>query len=174
MLQLLACFDLVKNVYGNNPPPHPPPHLRVDDEDIRLMLWDTAGQEEFDSITKAYYRGTPFFVFVRLSVCMHMSVGSPLLIAHTSLSGAQACVLAFSTVDRASFEAIEQWKEKVSYPLSPSKHHFITTPTGDTVYTAECSYYCNNVIGHYTLPPTVLDTPMPVELYYSRQQMFIP
>ena len=24
---------------------------------MRLMLWDTAGQEEFDAITKAYYRG---------------------------------------------------------------------------------------------------------------------
>ena len=23
---------------------------------VRLMLWDTAGQEEFDCITKAYYR----------------------------------------------------------------------------------------------------------------------
>lgn len=31
--------------------------FRVNDEDIRLMLWDTAGQEEFDAITKAYYRG---------------------------------------------------------------------------------------------------------------------
>jgi len=31
--------------------------LRVKGEDIRLMLWDTAGQEEFDAITKAYYRG---------------------------------------------------------------------------------------------------------------------
>ena len=30
----------------------------VDGEDVRLMLWDTAGQEEFDAITKAYYRGT--------------------------------------------------------------------------------------------------------------------
>jgi hypothetical protein len=39
---------------------------------VRLMLWDTAGQEEFDAITKAYYRG------------------------------AQACVIAFSTVDRVS------------------------------------------------------------------------
>ena len=47
------------------------------------MLWDTAGQEEFDAITKAYYRG------------------------------AQACVVAFSTVDRASFEAVRRWKKKV-------------------------------------------------------------
>ena len=31
------------------------------------------------------------------------------------VSGAQACVLAFSTVDRDSFEAIESWKKKVSY-----------------------------------------------------------
>ncbi|XP_077991247.1 ras-related protein Rab-23-like [Glandiceps talaboti] len=57
--------------------------LEVNGEDVRLMLWDTAGQEEFDAITKSYYRG------------------------------AQACVLAFSTVDRASFEAIESWKKKV-------------------------------------------------------------
>lgn len=25
------------------------------------MLWDTAGQEEFDAITKAYYRGKAEF-----------------------------------------------------------------------------------------------------------------
>jgi hypothetical protein len=30
---------------------------RINCEDVRLMLWDTAGQEEFDAITKAYYRG---------------------------------------------------------------------------------------------------------------------
>lgn len=26
-------------------------------EDVRMFCWDTAGQEEFDSITKTYYRG---------------------------------------------------------------------------------------------------------------------
>lgn len=57
--------------------------FRIDGEDIRIMLWDTAGQEEFDAITKAYYRG------------------------------AQACVLAFSTTDRMSFEAVKDWKMKV-------------------------------------------------------------
>lgn len=57
--------------------------IEVRGEDVRLMLWDTAGQEEFDAITKAYYRG------------------------------AQACVLTFSTVDRSSFLAIESWKRKV-------------------------------------------------------------
>ncbi|KAL9704573.1 hypothetical protein quinque_008091 [Culex quinquefasciatus] len=31
--------------------------IELDGEDIRIMLWDTAGQEEFDAITKAYYRG---------------------------------------------------------------------------------------------------------------------
>ncbi|XP_072045100.1 ras-related protein Rab-23-like [Amphiura filiformis] len=57
--------------------------IELNEEEVRLMLWDTAGQEEFDAITKSYYRG------------------------------AQAGVLAFSTVDRASFEAIENWKKKV-------------------------------------------------------------
>ncbi|KAK7866631.1 hypothetical protein R5R35_011538 [Gryllus longicercus] len=55
----------------------------LDGEEVRLMLWDTAGQEEFDAITKSYYRG------------------------------AQACVLAFSTTDRDSFEAAHSWKMKV-------------------------------------------------------------
>lgn len=57
--------------------------VSINGEDVRLMLWDTAGQEEFDAITKAYYRG------------------------------AQACVLAFSTVDYASYAAVARWKEKV-------------------------------------------------------------
>lgn len=26
-------------------------------EDVKLMVWDTAGQEEFDAITRTYYRG---------------------------------------------------------------------------------------------------------------------
>ncbi|XP_071483759.1 ras-related protein Rab-23-like [Diadema antillarum] len=57
--------------------------IEFNDEDVRLMLWDTAGQEEFDAITKSYYRG------------------------------AQAGVLVFSTVDRDSFEAIDKWRAKV-------------------------------------------------------------
>ncbi|MPC95238.1 Ras-related protein Rab-23 [Portunus trituberculatus] len=56
---------------------------RTGGEEVRLMLWDTAGQEEFDAITKAYYRG------------------------------AQACVVAFSTTDRDSFSAVRKWKKKV-------------------------------------------------------------
>ena len=64
------------------------------------MLWDTAGQEEFDAITKAYYRG------------------------------AQACVLAFSTVDRDSFEAATSWKMKVS----PFLRHACTHPKKSTSF----------------------------------------
>lgn len=36
---------------------------RVQGEDVRLMLWDTAGQEEFDAITKAYYRGKMTYLY---------------------------------------------------------------------------------------------------------------
>jgi Ras-related protein Rab-23 len=52
-------------------------------ETITMDLWDTAGQEEFDTLTRNYYRG------------------------------AQACVIVFSTTDRASFVAVESWKDKV-------------------------------------------------------------
>ncbi|KAJ3285241.1 Ras- protein Rab-23 [Blyttiomyces sp. JEL0837] len=50
---------------------------------IRLMVWDTAGQEEFDPVTRSYYEN------------------------------AHAVVLAFSTTDRESFETIKSWRDKV-------------------------------------------------------------
>jgi len=52
-------------------------------EECTFLLWDTAGQEEYDAITRTYYKG------------------------------AGCCILAFSTTDRASFDAIESWEKKV-------------------------------------------------------------
>lgn len=53
-------------------------------EEVTFLLWDTAGQEEYDAITRTYYKG------------------------------AGACILAFSTTDRESFDAIESWHKKVT------------------------------------------------------------
>lgn len=50
---------------------------------VKLMLWDTAGQEVFDALTSSYYRG------------------------------AGTAVLAFSTIDRDSFMNVAKWKAKV-------------------------------------------------------------
>ncbi len=58
-------------------------NFSCDNQDIRLQIWDTAGQEEFDSMTRSYYRGA------------HM------------------CVLVFSATDRHSFESLLAWKHKV-------------------------------------------------------------
>ncbi|KAF4704782.1 Ras- protein Rab-23, partial [Perkinsus olseni] len=52
-------------------------------EELTFFLWDTAGQEEYDAITRGYYKG------------------------------AGAAIIAFSTVDRASFEAVESWYKKI-------------------------------------------------------------
>ena len=68
------------------------------------MLWDTAGQEEFDAITKAYYRG------------------------------AQACVVAFSTTDRHSFEAVRKWKKKVCMIFFNICVHFGSNRPNNGIY----------------------------------------
>ncbi|CAD7934860.1 unnamed protein product [Amoebophrya sp. A120] len=57
--------------------------LVVANEEITFLLWDTAGQEEYDAITRGYYRG------------------------------AGCCIIAFSTTDRDSFDAVESWFHKV-------------------------------------------------------------
>lgn len=49
---------------------------------VSMHIWDTAGQEEFSKLTRNYYKG------------------------------AQACVLAFSTTDRDSFNAVPKWMEQ--------------------------------------------------------------
>eukprot|EP01083_Nonionella_stella_P064193 167084_1 len=54
------------------------------EEKVKMMLWDTAGQEMFSSITRNYYKGAGAVVYV------------------------------FSTVNRDSFDAISEWKRKVT------------------------------------------------------------
>jgi len=55
----------------------------VDGEEVTFHVWDTAGQEEFNALTRRYYRG------------------------------ASACVLAFATNNRESFEAVRKWRAAV-------------------------------------------------------------
>ena len=50
-------------------PPTRPLLRSVGGEDLRLMIWDTAGQEEFDAITKSYYRGA----MASTSLCLIIS-----------------------------------------------------------------------------------------------------
>ena len=32
--------------------------MKVDDKTVRLQIWDSAGQENYRSITRSYYRNT--------------------------------------------------------------------------------------------------------------------
>jgi GTPase SAR1 family protein len=40
------------------------------EEEVKLMLWDTAGQEQFHAMTRAYYRGLFFVILLGQSRCM--------------------------------------------------------------------------------------------------------
>ncbi|KAG5464474.1 hypothetical protein LSCM1_00663 [Leishmania martiniquensis] len=84
--------------------------IRSTNTTVKLMLWDTAGQEVFNALTQAYYRG------------------------------AAAAILAFSTVDRDSFMSIAGWKQRVESVCGPItmvlcqtkfdlSHEAVITPT---------------------------------------------
>jgi Ras-related protein Rab-23 len=53
------------------------------DKEIEFMIWDTAGQEYYDSITKRYYKGS------------------------------NGALIVFSSSDRQSFEDTKKWYNKV-------------------------------------------------------------
>jgi len=57
--------------------------LKATGDTVKMMLWDTAGQEMFADLTKSYYRGAGCVIYV------------------------------FTCVDRHSFTEIERWREKV-------------------------------------------------------------
>jgi len=54
--------------------------LRFGDKTIKLQLWDTAGQEKFQSLGYAFYRG------------------------------ADCCVLVYDITNRKTFENLTKWK----------------------------------------------------------------
>ena len=91
------------------------------------MLWDTAGQEEFDALTKSYYRGAQVFTMLMMverkrqlaTLVSNATTNSYnwLLLFYKSTSlYFQACVFAFSTTDRASLLAVRKWRKKVRWP----------------------------------------------------------
>lgn len=58
-------------------------HLVEPDKNIKVQIWDTAGQEKFRAITKAYYKG---------------AVGA---------------LLVYDITNRSSFENISKWYEEI-------------------------------------------------------------
>ena len=63
--------------------------VNVSGEQVKLQVWDTAGQESFRSITRAYYRGSA------------------------------AALLVFDITNRTSFESIGHWLKEAQQNTSP-------------------------------------------------------
>jgi Ras-related protein Rab-7A len=70
----------------------------VGDKTVSLQIWDTAGQERFQSLGTAFYRG------------------------------ADVCILVYDITDRASFQALESWRNEFlnqAGPSNPNQFPFI-------------------------------------------------
>lgn len=64
-------------------------HLQHEGRGVKLVLWDSAGQERFRSITRSYFRGS------------------------------SGVVIVFSVADRSSFEKVGEWVNEVRALVSP-------------------------------------------------------
>ena len=67
----------------------------IDNSVVTLQIWDTAGQEKFQSLGYAFYRG------------------------------ADSCALVFDITNQKSFDNITKWKEGfIEHAAPPDPHRF--------------------------------------------------
>jgi len=76
-------------------------HIRVEDQLIKLQIWDTAGQESFRSITKIFYRS------------------------------ADAVILGYSITNRESFEHLKDWLREIQTQCDPEVIVFLVGNKAD-------------------------------------------
>ena len=65
--------------------------MRIGNKDVTIQLWDTAGQEKFESIGYAFYRGV------------------------------NCCLFVFDLSDKASFDNLTKWKNNFLEKAAPNK-----------------------------------------------------
>ena len=65
--------------------------MRIGNKDVTIQLWDTAGQEKFESIGYAFYRGV------------------------------NCCLFVFDLSDKASFDNLTKWKNNFIDKAAPNK-----------------------------------------------------
>mmetsp|Transcript_9656 Transcript_9656/g.33217 ORF Transcript_9656/g.33217 Transcript_9656/m.33217 type:complete len:198 (-) Transcript_9656:81-674(-) len=58
--------------------------VTIDDQNVKLQIWDTAGQEQFRTITRSYFRG------------------------------AQGIVLVYDITDRGTFNSVRSWMAQIN------------------------------------------------------------
>ena len=66
--------------------------VRVGNTNVTLQIWDTAGQEKYNSINFTFYRGT------------------------------DCCILVFDLNNEESFENLEKWKREFLQKANPKNH----------------------------------------------------
>ena len=72
--------------------------VQIDDKQVSLQIWDTAGQDRFQTLGAAFYRGT------------------------------DCCVLVYDITDKKSFEDLEDWRKEFinqGNPNDPESFPFI-------------------------------------------------
>ena len=100
--------------------------MKLGNKSVTLQCWDTAGQEQFNSLGFAFYRGS------------------------------NACILVFDLADLKSFEQLTKWKKDFldhANPTDPAKFPFVIvgnkTDLADRAVQAEAAKaWCQNNGGY--------------------------
>jgi small GTP-binding protein len=100
--------------------------VKLGNKSVTLQCWDTAGQEQFNSLGFAFYRGS------------------------------NACILVFDLADLKSFEQLTKWKKDFldhANPTDPAKFPFVIvgnkTDLADRAVQAEAAKaWCQNNGGY--------------------------
>ncbi|XP_006137280.1 ras-related protein Rab-7b isoform X1 [Pelodiscus sinensis] len=78
-------------------------HITVDNNPLKLQIWDTGGQERFRSMVSTFYKGS------------------------------DGCMLAFDVTDRDSFESLDDWREDFLEKIIPTEQDFPMVVLGNKI-----------------------------------------
>jgi len=92
-------------------------YVKQIDRECEFLIYDCAGQKEFDSVTSKYYKGIIIHLHSLINLLIiFSSYYHIILLTYINLfnQDAAGAIIAFSSVDRDSFASVETWRKKMA------------------------------------------------------------
>ena len=167
--------------------------LIIDGHEVKLGVWDTAGSERYDTITRMYYRYEvilSYYAIVLTGSCNLVMLAQSIQIVHYlnliitqyffCCRDAKAAILCFAVDDEASWDRLKHWVDELN-KAEPACQIYICTTKIDllsrtnfkrAVELSTTQDYCGKIGANLFETSAMLDKGV-TELFYQIAQDYL-